>query len=156
MDNDLIDVARLLTTHQSGAPRQALLRRAASTAYYAVFHALAARCASSLVTDSGSDWDTYTLVYRALDHNSARRLFQGRDVGTVFGAEVADFGAVFVNLQEARILADYVPQPFPFGKAQVAELVERARSACDIINAMPAGRMRRLAVLLVVRRREVV
>ena len=152
MDNDLIDVARLLAS-QPGAPRQALLRRAASTAYYAVFHALAARCASALVTDSGFDLETYTLVYRALDHNSGRRLFEGRDVATLFGSEVATFGVAFVNLQDARILADYVPQPFPFGKAQVAELVEQARGACHIINAVPTGRMRRLAAQLIVKRR---
>jgi hypothetical protein len=153
MDKDLVDVAHMLASQEPSAPRQALLRRAASTAYYAVFHALAARCADAFVADRESDWETYTLLYRALDHNSARRLFEGRDLECTFGPEIATFAVVFITLQQARILADYVPHPFSFGRMQVTELVEQSRDACHIIDGVPADRMRRLAAHLIVRPR---
>lgn len=153
MDKDLVEVAYLLVSQRQSAPNQALLRRAASTAYYAIFHALAARCASTLVAYSGSDWDTYTLVYRALEHHSSRRLFEGRDVASSYGPDIATLASAFVNLQQARIQADYLPQPFPLGRLQVAELVEQARNACHIVDRIPAKQMRRLAVQLIIKRR---
>jgi hypothetical protein len=42
--NDLLDQARLLATMDATRPKQASLRRAVSTAYYAVFHLLLAAC----------------------------------------------------------------------------------------------------------------
>src|ERR1700677_18967 len=80
MDKDLLAVASLLAWTEQAVPKHAMMRRAVSTAYYALFHALADRCAKTLVTSSGSDWDTFTLVYRALDHASAKRFFEMRDV----------------------------------------------------------------------------
>lgn len=46
---DLLEAARILAlADEQGAPRQANLRRALSTAYYALFHCLA-RCAADTV-----------------------------------------------------------------------------------------------------------
>jgi hypothetical protein len=153
MDRDLLDVATLLISDQPIITKQALLRRAASTAYYAVFQALASRCASTLVTYRGTDWDTYTLAYRALDHQSARKLFERSDITSAFGSDIATFASAFVNLQRARILADYVPQPFPYGRVQVAELIEQARNACHIVDRIPTPLMRKLAAQLVFKSR---
>jgi hypothetical protein len=154
MDKDLLDVAQLLATAaQQTSPRQALLRRAVSTAYYAVFQTLAAQCAATLVTYSGSDWETYTIAYRALDHAVAQRLLGARDIGTSFGDEIAALGAAFVRLNQARTQADYIPGTFPLGKSQVAELIEQARGACQIVEAIPTPIMRRLAAQLLLKRR---
>ena len=153
MDKDLLEVAMLLASGQQTGSKQALLRRAASTAYYAVFQALASRCASTLVTYKGADWDTYTLAYRALDHQSARKLLDRSDVGSTFGSDIATFAAAFANLQRARILADYVPQPFPYGRVQVAELIEQARNACAVVDGIPTPLMRKLAAQLVFKSR---
>jgi hypothetical protein len=48
LSEELLDVARSLTDLDSGEPRQASLRRAVSTAYYALFHLL--------VTEAASNW----------------------------------------------------------------------------------------------------
>ena len=58
---------------QGGRPslRQAALRRAVSTAYYALFHALSTVCSDGLVRWSRTDLVDRT--YRALDHGAARR-----------------------------------------------------------------------------------
>ena len=80
---DFIATARLLTTtpHTNAQPLQDSLRRAVSTAYYAMFHALASRNADCLV---GTPHDSLTehawaRIYRGLNHSTARRnLLQDR------------------------------------------------------------------------------
>ena len=62
-----LENARLLATHDKSRPRPASLRRAVSTAYYAVFQALCATCADTLVKGHGP-WEVYTPVFRAPDH----------------------------------------------------------------------------------------
>jgi uncharacterized protein (UPF0332 family) len=152
MDRDLLAVATLLAWTEQGLPKHAMMRRAVSTAYYALFHALADRCAKTLVTSSGSDWDTFTLVYRALDHASAKRFFEMRDVERS-GAEIASLARVFVNLRQARITADYLPTRFPYGQKQVIEFVEQAREGCEVIAKISTGNMRRLAAQIIFKRR---
>ena len=154
MDKDLLLVAEFLASGGQDLPPEAERRRAVSTAYYALFHALAGRCASTLVTYRGSDWDTYSLVYRALDHGPAKQLFKAANIEAVYGAKVATLAQAFVNLQEARITADYVPPTrFPYGKTAVTEFVEQARNACQIVAEIPTAQMRRLAAQLILKRR---
>src|SRR5271155_2246861 len=62
-----LENARLLATHYRGRPRQATLRRAVSTAYYAVFQALCVTCAETLVGE-GKPWGEFTPGFRALEH----------------------------------------------------------------------------------------
>src|SRR5271154_3455388 len=62
-----LENARLLATHDKGCPRQASLRRAVSTAYYAVFQALCVTCAETLVGWE-KPWEAFTPVFRALEH----------------------------------------------------------------------------------------
>jgi uncharacterized protein (UPF0332 family) len=154
MDEDLLLVAQFLASSDQVLPEEARARRAVSTAYYALFHALAGRCASTLVTYRGSDWETYSLAYRALDHAAAKRLFEARNIEADYGADIATLAQAFVNLQQARITADYVPSTrFPYGKTAVTEFVEQARNACQIVAKIPVAQMRRLAAQLILRRR---
>jgi len=154
MDKELLRVAEFLASGEQELPQEARRRRAVSTAYYAVFHALAGRCASTLVTYRGSDWATYSLAYRALDHKAAKQLFEARNIEAEYGAEVATLAQAFVNLQQARITADYTPPTrFPYGKTAVAEFVEQARNACQIVAKIPVVQMRRLAAQLILKRR---
>ena len=154
MGDDLLEVALILAKmEQTASPRQAFLRRAVSTAYYAVFQSLAARCASALVTFSGSDSETYTLVFRGLEHASARKMFEAKDILAKFGPEIEILANAFVILQRAPIGADHVPGPFPFGQSKVAEHIEQARDACEIVQNIPLPIMRRLAAQLIVKRR---
>lgn len=154
MGDDLLIVALDLASRaRTSSPRQAFLRRAASTAYYAVFQKLAERCASTFVTYSGSDWETYTLVYRGLDHSSARKIFESRSIESAFGVDIARLAGSFVELQQARTSADYLPGSFPYGQSKIGELLEQARAACQIIETIPTPLMRRLAAQLIIKRR---
>ena len=65
LHHDLLEQAKHLTGRERGRPKQASLRRAVSTAYYALFHLLvdeATRCWSS-------DPKLRRLVGRAFSHD---------------------------------------------------------------------------------------
>ena len=102
---DLIETARGLTELSPRRPSQANLRRAVSTAYYAMFHCLAACAANSLVGRArDSAWHQ---TYRALEHGKARRACEDQRTMAVFPPGVRDFAATFAALQKERQLADY-------------------------------------------------
>ncbi len=62
---------------QSQDVRSAVFRRrAVSTAYYAVFHALARLCADELIGKNGRSSRDYERVYRALDHGPLKSAFE--------------------------------------------------------------------------------
>ena len=84
---------------------QARLRRAVSTAYYALFHCLAASAADLFIgPERNPAWHR---TYRALEHGRARS--ECRQVQTMpeFPVEVRGFAEAFVALQKARQEADY-------------------------------------------------
>lgn len=112
-DDDLADgliaTARGLIADET-SPRDARLRRAVSTAYYAMFHALARDCADSLV---GSDaavrpGRAWVEVYRGLDHGTSKDGCE-KAKGVDFPEEVKEFAAAFTKLQELRHLCDHDP-----------------------------------------------
>lgn len=88
-------------------PTEEALRRAISTAYYAIFHALATSNADCIVGTphdplSRHAWDR---VYRGLEHGIARvQLREGRHL---FSPDTGRFADTFVRLQEVRQRADY-------------------------------------------------
>jgi hypothetical protein len=152
MEDDLLILAGELARREKGRPKQVSLRRAVATAYYAVFHALANMCAGTLVGWT-KPWNAYSPIYRALDHQAARRLFESDRTGRAFGPDVAEIGRVFLLLQEARQLADYDPKPFPYGRQETLEFIDRAARAIQIIGAFPIETRLLLAANLVTKRR---
>lgn len=90
---------------------QADLRRAVSTAYYAVYHALAKVAADSLV---GADRENrpnnaWVEVYRGLSHGATKdSCAKSKMVG--FPLEIEGFADIFVQLQDARKRVDYDPR----------------------------------------------
>lgn len=108
---NLIAVSRALTNNQTslGQPTEESLRRAISTAYYAMFHALAASNADSLL-DNPRDTNlqqAWSRTYRGMDHRTARRSLT-QNV-TNLTRESRQFIRVFALLQDARHRADYDP-----------------------------------------------
>ena len=67
---DLIEAARGMTESGPGRPTQARLRRAVSTAYYAMFHYLAG-CAANLLIGCARK-PAWHQTYLALEHGKAR------------------------------------------------------------------------------------
>ena len=151
----LIDAARILagTTGSAtpGRPRQGMLKRAVSTAYYAMFHALCKSNADTLIGTSrrGNDSQTWFQTYRALDHRQARdRLASYRPAG---GPLFENFASAFANLQEHRLYADYNPNR-AYARSQVSDLIQRAETSIEDFYSVPAAQRRRLAVYLLLQR----
>ena len=101
----LMEVARALVESGHAPPTQARLRRAVSTAYYALFHCLATSAADLFIgTVRNPAWHR---TYRALEHGRARSGCRQVQALREFPVEVRDFAEAFVALQEARQEADY-------------------------------------------------
>lgn len=118
----LLDQAdRLIAPIGGGAPRQADLRRAISSAYYALFHALLTQIADDLAGRVDRQSSRYALVYRSVDHKSLRRMCEDIIKPNLptkytqyvppagFGADLIAVATAVVDLQEKRHSADYDP-----------------------------------------------
>jgi hypothetical protein len=158
---DQLDNAQLLARSDSGRPRQAALRRAVSTSYYALFQALCEMTARNLV-GWRTPWDAFTPIFRSVEHAQARKVLSRSP--HPLGAEVENIGIAFKGLQDAREWADYSPEPHfegrrvengsYFSRAEALEFVELARDAVKRLNALDEGTQRRLAAVLVARLRK--
>ena len=146
---DLLVVAEGLA-RLGGRPslRQAALRRAVSTAYYAVFHALCTVCSDGLVRWSRTDLVDRT--YRALDHGAARRKLAALASTAGAGAPVKRISGVFGLLQDHRNDADYGRPSVLFSRLKTQLLIDDARDAIDLLTALDEDARRRLAVELLV------
>ena len=152
----LFDMSRTLagapgTAPAPGRPRQIMLRRAVSTAYYAMFHALCQSNADALVGVSprGDGVALWTRAYRALEHRQAKdRLAPYISNGN---PEIRNFASLFRNLQDQRHDADYNPRRV-FIRFQVSVLIDRAEAATQAFSRMPVAQRRALAVHLLLAR----
>lgn len=155
LERALTDVAfdLILKLSAKKRPREVVLRRAVSSAYYAVFHAFCRLCADELVGAKASV-DDRNAVYRSIDHRNLRTiqsavLKQGR-----FGADVVSIMAAAVALQDKRALADYDLNAQKFGgKAAVLSIVQIAESTVEALQALPPASRKALAVALIARGR---
>jgi hypothetical protein len=73
VDHLLEQAERLIASTGRGAPRQVDLRRAISSAYYALFHAVSIAGADHVVGRARQSGPLYALVYRSIDHRALRR-----------------------------------------------------------------------------------
>lgn len=144
--DQLLDVATLLAAPpQRGAPRQARLRRAISSAYYALFHCFVMAGADLLAGANSRSSQRYLVIYRSFEHKRiadiCRQVAAGRvatDTGNPFHATLRECAASFVELQEGRHDADYDPsKKFALSDAQVA--ISKAIVAIQRLNASPAA-----------------
>ena len=152
----LIDAARTLAgvsgAAAPGRPRQAMLKRAVSTAYYAMFHSLCESNADALVgaSPTGEDVELWTQTYRALDHRPAKdRLASYRRQSSL--PEIRDFASVFGRLQADRLDADYNPRSV-FTRQEIAGLIDLAEAVTQAFVNLPARPRRMLATYLLVAR----
>jgi uncharacterized protein (UPF0332 family) len=107
---DLIASANILVQSSKGKPSQVSLRRATSSAYYALFHCLAKSCADLLVGGSNStrSKQAWRQTYRALEHGFTKSACKDNLISK-FPKQIEDFANSFVTLQEKRHSADYDP-----------------------------------------------
>ena len=152
----LIEMARLLAGQGAlitpGRPRQAMLKKAVSAAYYALFHALCYSNANVLIGSSAraARLPGWTRTYRALDHNAARdRLLQHHSGAS---PAVQSFGTAFSVLQANRHRADYDPGA-RFYRANTVSLIDRAEDAIRAFLSTDDQERRELAAAVLMRGR---
>ena len=143
----LIEVATQLTLSSDDTPRhQERLRRAVSTAYYAIFHALANSNADTLIgaRTNREDSEAWNRTYRALDHGTARSRFRQASQMASFPNAVREFAEAFNRLQGERHAADYNPD-HTFTVSGTLRTINHARQAVLILYSVPETTRRNLA-----------
>lgn len=148
----LLDSADRMIAMEGRRPRATDLRRAVSNAYYAMFHALARRCADQFVGSSHRSSESWRRVYRALQHGEAKHALNHHTTKSLDPA-VDTFAVAFNLLQEARHVADYDPWRFPHAKRQVTAFVGQARAAIAGLNGLPPEMMSELAAMVLLKNR---
>ena len=131
-------------------------RRAASSAYYALFQRLSLLCAVCLSRSTIASAE-YRRAYRALEHRQVRDTLSRSDDFRV------TLGAPFGELQDIRQWADYSASSHPdeaeansgrfFTPSEARGCVDKGRDAIRFIDGLELPMQQRLAVLLVVRDR---
>ena len=131
---DLVATARELVPNRPGAPRESDLRRALSTAYYALFHCLAATCADTLMGTRVRNSAAWNRTYRALDHATARNQCRRTDIDAFPASTVGVFADAFGHMQFERHQADYAPDKRP-RKSEVLLSIDRAEDAIRALES---------------------
>lgn len=138
--DDLLEQAHHLATRETKRPRQASLRRAVSTAYYALFHLL--------TTEAVSNWKIASQrasLARIFEHSriksasvrAASTAFSGEDAKVV--VHLRNVVKAFIELYENRQIADY-DNATQWTRSEVLEqinLVEQAFTSWRTIREKP-------------------
>ena len=147
---DLIKTARGMAVLGPQQPTQADLRRAISTAYYALFHCLALSGADLLIgAERDSAWHQ---VYRALEHGKTVRICDDDQRMAEFPESIREFAAAFVFLQRERQQADYALEVW-YNEAFVLENIDRAEKAISHYERAGVQDRRRFVALALFRQR---
>ncbi|WP_159012675.1 hypothetical protein [Bradyrhizobium sp. S69] len=144
----------------AGPPRQVNIRRAISTAYYGLFHAMLAAGADQFIGVTKRDTSQYSLVYRSVDHRGLRNLceeikkqnlparYQPYAPSNGFGPNIQALASTVVELQEKRHAADYNPMQ-RMRRIDADLAIKTARAALmRFEKASPKRKLAFLALLL--------
>lgn len=156
----LIDQAELLLSGRQGAkPRQVDLRRAISSAYYAVFHQTLTAAADEFVGKALRSDQRHRLVYRSIEHSAVKRTcdeasrqnpsskYRKFFPSGGFEQNIRDFSNAFIRLQALRHDADYDPAQY-FSSVDALISVYLARSAINDFTAASADNRKLFLTLL--------
>lgn len=156
-----LENARALARIDKGRPREASLRRAVSTAYYALFQALCKTCADTLVGYS-KPWEAYTPVFRALEHSPTKQTLLQPFLAVT--DDLRQLGRAFKELHGAREWADYNPEPRPnyeegrnatnFTRDEALRLIGLAEESVGLLRRLDDETRLRLATRLVTKTRK--
>ena len=157
--SDLIDLARKIAELDPRKPRQANLRRAVSTAYYAVFHYLVDEVCCAQIGTQNSQKEYRHALARAFAHTSMKDACTGFAGGTLKAAivkgfprdangkypipiEIQDIAGTFVELQQKRYQADYDLSE-RFRKLEVLTLIDQANTHVKKFRNLPVSDTRK-------------
>ena len=135
---------KLVSQTGTSSPSEADLRRTISTAYYAMFHTLAASNAELIAGPFRSDMSSqaWERVYRRLDHGRAQN-----NLRTILGQlslNGENFARTFIDLQGLRQEADYDPG-FSITGTRVVNLIELAETAISAFTQLSEEERRFIA-----------
>lgn len=138
---DLLAVARSLLSVDSTSPAfEAHLRRAVSTAYYALFHHVLRSAAERFMGFETRHSAGYDVIYHGFNHGRMKTVcealnvaFLGKSLARQLGRssvsqDARNFAGGFSTLQDARHQADYDPSVL-FVPSDASGLVEAAYAA---------------------------
>jgi len=152
---DLLAQAETLATLDAKKPKQASLRRAVSSAYYAVFHYLVQEaCSVQLGSQHGQAPYRHALG-RACAHSIMKQACTSFGGGTLKDAvikglpreasgrypipeAIQDLASTFAELQEKRHLADY-DRSERFKRADVLTLIEQVKNHVAKFSSLAAS-----------------
>lgn len=131
LSDDLIGQAARLVALDPRKPKQANLRRAISSCYYALFHEIV-DAATRRISRFGALDPEFRLTYRRFEHRTmkevaeafAKRTGWPTNVGTL-PDPLVEFARTFVELQERRHAADYDPA-LRLDRTAVRQLIQDA------------------------------
>lgn len=160
--SELLAVARLLSDANGPNPvSDAQLRRAVSTAYYALFHKVLRAAAERFMGPGQENAAGFSLLYRSFDHRQMRSTCEALQVSTLkekykrhlgrtaVSQDMRDFAGAFPSLQDARHLADYDPA-YQLLPSNVSSLIDTAKVGMDAFDRVaPDERTDVLALMMV-------
>lgn len=131
LHQDLLEQAADLVLKEAKRPKQSSLRRAISTAYYAVFHLLIFEATKTVVPEKSIGY----LVARTFQHGEMKEASKAfsvslpKKLGTILPSISSDLRHVagaFVTLQEGRHQADYDTAK-RFTRAEAITFIQQAQ-----------------------------
>jgi len=160
---ELLNVARQLAGSSPDA-NDAQLRRAVSTAYYAVFHKILRMAANRFAGEAQGQTAAYRLLYRWFDHSRVNEVcraidkplmskaFQQSLVRPAVSLQMRRFANAFCVLRDARHLADYDPS-HRLERVVVDGMVLMAEMAMAALDAVEAEELADVLALMIVKTR---
>ena len=163
LPDELLSQAHHLARKELGRPRQASLRRAVSTAYYALFHLLVGESTRSLAGTERRSSQLRALLGRAYRHDEMAKASKGFSQGasglppTVRALpeaaripdDLADVAQAFCELRYRRESADHDVAAW-LNRREVSSLVRRAETAMQCwkrVRQDPASRLYLISLL---------
>ena len=152
ISDDLLEIARRLT---AGNPTQTDLRRATSSIYYSLFHAMCQSNADTLAGEDPQQRDqlAWRQAYRALEHGYAKQRCHRASGNGRFSPSIQRLAGSFVDIQTLRHRADYDPHT-SFAQREVLAAIDEADDHISGFRDAPDQERRAFAVYILMRDRE--
>jgi hypothetical protein len=154
---ELLETARkLLCAVTDQPPTRTDLRRAVSTAYYALFHFVSFSCVNDMLGGGTKNLGRAKLqAYRSLEHRDVLTACEMAKIPKYdFPQQIKTFAAVFIDMQKRRAKADYSPEDADdFKLPHVEHLIGECEAAISLYQSVDLDDRKAFAVLVTMKSR---
>ncbi len=136
------------------SPSETDLRRSVSTAYYALFHHISARCVELIGRSEDKSLSrAKNQIYRSIGHGDILGACKkSKDLDLDFPTPLLEYATLFTNMYKSRCAADYDPtQDGEFKLPQVQHKIGEVEEAIRGFDAAHEDDRRAFAILIVVK-----